>query len=133
MDYIDDFSGCEDTYATLCIYSGEQQPETVSDFLGIEPTHMSCKSNEKPKKVNGWFLTSKGKLASKDSRRHIDWVLDQIQGVEKEISLLQSQQLKMYIFCMWASKNGNGGPTISPKQMKRLVRQGLEVTWDVYC
>jgi hypothetical protein len=32
----------------------------------------------------------------------------------------------------WDSKSGEGGPTISPVQMKRLAELGIELWFDVY-
>ena len=133
MEYDDEYSACDDTYATLCIYPGGLRPEFVTEYIGLEPSRVSYESNEERKKFNGWFLTSQDELESKDSRRHIDWLLDKIEFKRKEIIEFQNRNFEMYIFCMWASKSGNGGPTISPKQMKRLVSLNLEVSWDVYC
>lgn len=82
--------------------------------------------------MSGWFLTTQGRLKSKDSRRHIDWLLDKIEPVSEQILALQKQGMSMDINSFWGSSSGNGGPTISPEQMARLVKMNLEVWWDVY-
>ena len=38
----------------------------------------------------------------------------------------------MDICCFWLSASGHGGPTVSPKQMAKLVELNLEVWWDIY-
>jgi hypothetical protein len=82
--------------------------------------------------VSGWFLSTQGRLKSKDSRRHIDWLLDKIEPVSEQILTLQKQGVFMDFTCFWGSASGNGGPIISPEQMSRLVKMNLEVWWDVY-
>jgi hypothetical protein len=69
---------------------------------------------------------------SKDTRRHVDWILDQLLPKRDEIlSLLQEPGCRMDIFCYWLSK-GSGGPILSPFQMAKLVQLDLEIGFDVY-
>jgi hypothetical protein len=129
-DYIDDYQSCQDTYATLLIYTGEKNPEEISIALDLIPTRIS---HAYGRHLNGWFLSSKEHIDSKDCRRHIDWILDKISDKKDILLNLQNNNIKISIMCMWASQSGNGGPTISPKQMSRLVDLNLEVSWDVWC
>lgn len=132
MTYIDDYSSCERTYATLRIYPGEVSPFVVTQALGLEPTRISVKGEKSPLHVNGWFFSSQGTIESKDSRRHIDWLLDQVEPVAKELDALRLSGAKADISCFWESSTGNGGPTLSPEQMKRLCQMNLSVGWDVW-
>ncbi|MEJ2201253.1 MAG: DUF4279 domain-containing protein [Desulfuromonadaceae bacterium] len=90
MEYEDDYSACCQTYSTLRIFPKELHPSTVSEKLNIEPTHISLKGGgHRGQNVNGWFLSSEDYVESKDSRRHIDWLLDQIEPATETIAQLQ--------------------------------------------
>jgi hypothetical protein len=39
---------------------------------------------------------------------------------------------KIDITSFWVSTSGNGGPTISPYQMRRLADLEIEIWWDIY-
>jgi len=135
MKYIHNYSSCSRTYATLRIYPKDIHPDVITNLLNIKPSHISVsgeKSIRGHKCVNGWFLSTKGILKSRDSRKHIDWILDKIQAVSKKIHELQKCGASMDVMCFWGSASGDGGPTISPDQMARLVKMNLEVWWDVY-
>jgi hypothetical protein len=137
MDYIDDFRSCERTYATFRIYPQDQKSSDVTRLIGMEPTNTSragARGLLKGRRyVEGWFLCSKDIVDSKDCRRHIDWLLDRIEGAKPQILELKRNGARMDILCFWTSAAGNGGPVISPKQMKRLLEFGLEVEWDFWC
>jgi len=135
MKYNHKYLSCTRTYSSLRIHSKHIHPDVITDLLKVKPTEITvagttCLGGRKH--INGWYLSTKGKLKSKDSRRHIDWILDKIEAASKEIKELQKQGVFMDIPCYWGSASGNGGPTISPVQMARLVVLNLEVWWDVY-
>jgi len=136
MKYDHKYPSCSRTYATLRIHSKHIHPDEVTRRLKVKPTRTTVAGTaagpKGRKHVNAWYLSTQGKLRSKDSRRHIDWLLDKIEGASEEIGYLQNQGAFMDIPCYWGSASGNGGPTISPEQMKRLVPLNLEVWWDVY-
>jgi hypothetical protein len=108
----------------------------ITNLLQVKPTRIvvagAIAAGNRKHKTNGWFLSTKGKLRSKDSRRHLDWLLDKIEPASENILALQKQGMVMDITCFWGSASGDGGPTISPEQMARLVKMNLEVWWDVY-
>lgn len=117
------------------IYPKTVHPDVITELLGIKPssTSVAGKKNILGEPIlNGWFLCTRGKIKSKDSRRHIDWILDKIEPVIEEVRALQKEGATIDIMCFWGSAAGNGGPTISPGQMRRLVKLDLEVWWDVY-
>ena len=137
MDYDDEYPTCENTYATLRIY--HEEPEVITQTLKIEPTSIIKKGERRKAKnprsvseINGWFLESEYEVKSKDSRRHIDWIIDKLKPVKKSLKTLQNNGAKMDICCYWLSASGHGGPTVSPKQMANLVELNLEVWWDIY-
>ena len=132
MNYIDDYSACERTYATLRIYPRNAKPNEVSRLLGLNPTRISIAGEKSPRHVNGWFLSSQGTIESRDARRHIDWLLDQIEPTQSAFLKLVNDDAEADIFCFWESSSGNGGPIILPHQMARLLKFNLSVGWDIW-
>ena len=146
MEYIDDYGTCEGTYATLCIYTRAIDPAVVTESLCVQPSKWqrvgelsydvdapeTPHRNPRPAKLSAWFLSSQNRVSSRDARRHIDWVLDQIVGKSEALLVLQEQGCNMQVSCFWASACGHGGPTISPSQMRRLAELNLEVAFDIY-
>jgi hypothetical protein len=139
--YDDDYGTCARTYATLLIYPVRTDPEAITQRLGIEPSSWQrrggpmANSLRRPPpvaEIDGWFLTTKGLIESKDSRRHIDWLLDQIEGKAEELRSLLSEESRICINCYWATASCGGGPTISPEQMRRLGALNIELWFDVY-
>ena len=135
MKYDHKYPSCSRTYSTLRIYPKDLHPDVVTNKLKIKPTRiieLGTIVAKGRRAVNGWFLSTKGKLKSKDTRRHIDWILDRVENVSNEINELQKDGFSMDISCYWGSAWGNGGPAISPEQMARLAKLNLMVWWDVY-
>lgn len=133
MEYKDNYAACEIVYATVRIYPGDMSPGEVSNILRIGPTKVSlvgAKSKGR-RSINGWFLSSEGKIYSRDSRRHIDYLLDEIEVAEQGILDLRELGGGNRYFLLLVSSAGNGGPIISPKQMARLVRINIEIWFDV--
>ena len=132
MNYIDDYKSCSRTYATLLIYTGGAPPDTITFTLGLAPTRVSVAQSEPRKKVNCWFLSSQDIIESKDSRRHIDYIVALVLPVKEKLAQLQSEGCRIEVSCFWESVSGNGGPTISPSQMKALGELNLELWWDIW-
>ncbi|POS00575.1 uncharacterized protein DUF4279 [Flavobacterium croceum DSM 17960] len=136
--YNDNYETCAETYVTLRIYSDEQSPNELTEYLGIQPskTHVKSQKNElqtnKSIEHNGWFLTTDGKVNSKDSRRHIDFLADKLLPINFKIKELISKGAKIDISCYWLSENGQGGPTLSPQQLSKLGSLGLDFWFDIY-
>lgn len=132
MEYKDDYAACERTYATIRIYPRDMTPDEVSGILRLKPTKITLAGKEGRRSVNGWFLSSEGEIDSRDSRRHVDYILDRVESSSRGICGLQKLRAKIDICCFWVSSTGNGGPVISPKQMARLVRLNIDIWWDVW-
>ena len=71
-------------------------------------------------------------MTSRDCRRHIDWLLDQVSGRDVQLHKLQESECKISVSCFWASAIGHGGPTLSPSQMKRLAMLNVDLGFDFY-
>ena len=139
--YNDDYEACDRTHAELRIYSGEASPREVSLLLGIEPTSMNEKGKtrvslttgrERVLPLNLWLLSSESQIDSKDLRRHLDWLLDQIEpaaGALRELE--QVPGATMNVHCSWWSAHGHGGPTLWPQQMRRVAALNLELAFEI--
>src|SRR5260370_11458000 len=97
--YDDDYPTCERTYATLRIYHEAIDLTLISDELGIEPSGTQVKGGvctvscglERVPEIGAWFLSSDDGIGSKDVRRHVDWLLAEVDGNDRELKdLLES-------------------------------------------
>jgi Domain of unknown function (DUF4279) len=133
----DKYETCERTKALLRINCSDRSPHAISKILQIEPTKVVEVGVEGPKhgtasgaigKLNLWVLDSEGAVESKDLRRHLDWLLDQIEPAAQQILELRREGLIMDISCVWWSKYGEGGPALWPTQMLRISQLDLELS-----
>jgi hypothetical protein len=136
VEYSDDYPTCKAIYASLLIYHEDLDPEHISRRLSLTPSaafvkgHSIGTTESAPR--GGWFLSTKGVVTSKDARRHVDWLLDRLEGRESELAVLRERGYEMSISCYWLSVEGHGGPTLSPPQMRRLSALELEIWFDMY-
>lgn len=137
-EYDDNYQSCHETFVTLRIYSDILSPEEISNSLQIQPSDTTTKGEvvgTKTKKVrehNGWFLSSEGLIESKDCRRHFDFLADKIIPIKARLKKLENEGCEIDISCFWSSENGQGGPTLSPKQLKKLSELEIEIWFDIY-
>ncbi|MFN0048345.1 MAG: DUF4279 domain-containing protein [Cytophagales bacterium] len=138
--YEDNYETCRETFVTFRIYFDEIHPEEITKILQIEPNNFQVKGepfhdSKKSKalaKLNGWFLTSEELVNSKDSRRHLDYILDKILPVKEKIDNLVKKGATINLDCFWATEQGHGGPILSIEQINKLAEIGLEFSYDFY-
>ena len=137
-DYDDEYPTCTETYATLRIMADDLDPHEITRLLGISPSETLRAGDARPPKPGrvwehcGWYLTSSGVVASRDLRRHLDWLLDQIAEKQDIFAMFTSHGYLVDIPCFWSSAQGHGGPIFSPQQMTRLGTLGIELWIDLY-
>lgn len=145
-EYIDDYGTCEKTHASLLVRGGPDSPESVTELLGIQPTRMRVigraaawrrgewygESSGLIARDNMWLTSSEDEVDSRDSLRHIDYLLELLEGKGLEMAALQSQGWESYISVFWDSRHGHGGPRLTPPTMQQLAQLGLELSYDVY-
>ena len=137
-DYDDNYATCARTYGTLCIYHDDLDPEAVSSELGLLPTEAQVKGvsprpgSRPPARVGAWFLSSQRMLASRDVRRHIDWLLELLEPRADALKRLQKAGCKTVVSCYWQSAFGHGGPMLTAANMLRMANLGLEIWFDIY-
>lgn len=138
MKHDDKYSTCYETHACFRAYSKSKDPDNITRSLSILPTSVQRIGDHYGKlklrtiKINGWFLESEKKIKSKDSRRHLDYLLRKLYPKRMEILSLQKKGWRMDVSCYWSSRHGQGGPTISPSQMKKLAELNIDLWYDYY-
>lgn len=138
--YDDAYPTCERTDVCLQIYGEKLVPAEVTSILGLSPTDeqtagqsiVSSRGRSRTPKTGGWFLSSEGRVHSKDVRRHLDWLIELLQPRATGLRRLQATPgVRMYVNCIWWSSRGIGGPTLWPEQMGALADLNLECSFDV--
>jgi hypothetical protein len=135
MSYDDTYETCAETFATLRVY--DVDPERVTSLLGVEPTSVQLAGSPigragRLAPRHGWFLATKGRSPSLDSRRHLDEVLVLLADKGVPLAELRAMGAQIDVTCYWRSAQGHGGPTLSPKQSSMLGRLGLDLWFDLY-
>ena len=125
---IGDYPTCARTYATLRIYHPSLDPDSITRGLEIEPTEVRRAGEARLRqrgviaKRSAWFLRSQGDVGSRDARRHIDWILDQLEPRGEALRALQAAGCETVVAVFWDSAKGQGGPALSPVNMAGLAR-----------
>ena len=133
-----DDDSCVVTYSTLRVFSDDVRPAEVSHALNLEPTRSFLKGEpisprvDTPRHQHGWLLCSENHVHSRDTRRHLDWLLDLVERNSEAFASLVSRGVSADIYSYWVSAHGQGGPILSPPQLARLARFGLECSYDIY-
>jgi hypothetical protein len=133
-----DYPTCERCYVTLCIYTGDNQASDVTKVLGLQPSEVTVKGesasffSSRINPLNGWFLSSRDHLSSKDFRNHLDWLFDKIAFYKAEIQLLRSRGFIFSVSGYWLSRAGHGGPILSTSQIKKLAEFEFDISLDIY-
>lgn len=139
--YNDAYPSCERTFAELRVYSDVIDPAAITAMLGIQPTSVQPKGavttnslgRTRVAPTNGWYLSSEGRTASKDVRRHLDWLLSVLSTKKATLEQIQGMRdVRMNVTCIWWMAGG-GGPSLWPEQMSGLADLNLECAFDLYC
>jgi hypothetical protein len=136
-DYEDDYPTCELTYVALNCFHKSQPAEDVTAALDLTPTRLEPigwqrSPRTKPRDDTHWSLSSEGRIQSRDFRRHLDWLLDQLEPQERTLVALQHDGWSMNVSVYWLSRLGHGGPELWPRQMASLAAMNLQIWFDVY-
>jgi hypothetical protein len=136
--YDHEYATCAQTYATLCVFHDDLDPDAVTRVLGFPPSSSHRRGDVRncqrpiPYTAGAWFLTSEGTIKSRDVRCHIDWLLEQVGTKRSAFEQLKAQGCRMVISSYWLSAHGHGGPMVEPEAMRRLADLGVQIAFDVY-
>ncbi len=135
-DYDDNNQYCLRTYSPLRVFTADQAPEVVTRQLAINPSrvwHRGSTETAVARRLNAWFLTSRGEVDSRDTRRHIDWLLQALVGQDVFLQGLREAGGSTNIICFWhAAGLSEGGPGLEPSQMAMLAKLGVTISWNIY-
>lgn len=135
MEFDDEYPTCEETYATLRVFSDQLNPDEIAQLLGLEATDSFARGQPfgpgRVRRNSGWFLSTRNRVVSRDSRRHLAWLLDSLRLKAAPLKKLRETGAEIDISCYYLS-SGQGGPTMSAVQMAELGSLGLDLWWDVY-
>jgi len=135
-EYSDEYPTCRRTYTTLRVFSAALDSSEISGILGILPSNSYEKGDlpkgtKRPRAYSGWFYSTEGRIETKDFRRHLDWIIDQLRGKEDRVEMLRSKDCKIELMSFWVGV-GQGGPKMEASQMKFLGELNLSIWWDIY-
>ena len=136
MQFDDDYPSCEETYATLRVFSEASTAADITEALGVEPTEFFSKGDSfggkgQLRSHSGWLLSTRGHVTSRDARRHLAWLLERLRAKKDALESLRNSGAELDISCYYVSM-GQGGPAMSAEQMLELGNLGLDVWWDIY-
>jgi uncharacterized protein DUF4279 len=136
-DYDDNYSTCKETSAAFRIIHPALDPDTISQQLGLRPSWAWRKGQPRgrrniPSRSGIWGLDTEGVLTSRDLRRHLDWLLDQLEPKAEVLEELRGQGYAMDIFCLWCRLGGTGGPILSARNMARLAALNLTLGFEFW-
>lgn len=135
--YDDSYGTCDRTCAKFLVYPDSIEPIEIGRRLKLEPTLMKARGEKLSVTSNGvaprhfWMISSEEHVISKDLRRHLDWLLDQITPASQQILSLQLEPCVMRISCVWWSAVGHGGPALWPKHLLAIGRLNLELDFEL--
>src|SRR5713226_10670143 len=115
--YVDSYSTCAVTHASLGIFHDDLDPEEITRLLGLQPTRGWKRGEPRnprartpiPAKFGVWLLSTRGIVQSRDVRRHIDWLLDRAEPRGAVFKMLHERGCRTDLRCFWLSRGRAGG------------------------
>jgi len=138
--YSDDYATCESCMASLLIHSEEIGEADITSILGFAPTEarakgepFSVRPGAAKAKWHVWIYRTTGLVPSFDIRRHVDHILEKLSARPQALHELRRHSgVRSRISCFWVSRYGDGGPVLSPRQMRTLADFDLPLSFDFY-
>lgn len=136
-EYDDTYATCKETSALLRIAHPALDPATLSEQLQLTPARAWRKGEPKepkhrPARIGMWILDTYGVVASRDLRRHLDWLLDHLHDKGAILDQLRQQEYAIDVFSTWVRLGGTGGPMLSPRNMRGLADLSLELQFEFW-
>ncbi len=123
-------------YASINIYSDSVPPDEITRMLSVDCDRAVFKGKEIRSGVvaeqHAWIYTSKDRVTSEELNDHLEYLLNIIDDNSFQLQSIDEKDSWMRIFCFWESPNGNGGPIIPSKMIKRLAEFPFDLEFDVW-
>jgi hypothetical protein len=125
------------TYVTFILRGKNLNPEYITEALGITPTRSykrgDQRTGEKFWPHGLWSFSSQNNISSTDLSKHIEWILDRLEGSRSRlVDLLSENSFEAKLSCFWESQNGYGGIVISRHLLERITAMKLDFLIDIY-
>jgi hypothetical protein len=132
--YDDEYATCATTSVELRVWVPGMVSGEVASLLGL-PGGVSPSDPYRTGRGHEWgavgeaySIGSGGAVASRDPRRHLDWVLSLVEERRGELDRLRHlPNSKMQLHCAFIPMYGDGGPMFWPDQLGAISRVGLEL------
>ncbi|MBA1186120.1 DUF4279 domain-containing protein [Stutzerimonas nitrititolerans] len=133
------YPSCSECFSEFVLYTDDIDPHIVKVAMPVAESEVLVKGGkiknsigrERVIKNSIYFLSSDSRVASKDLRDHLDWVIERIFPFRERLLDFQRSGMRMGINCVWWSK-GMGGPTLWPEQMEKFSAMNLECSFSFY-
>jgi len=124
--------------ATLAIRSTSLQPDEISQLLGLSATASQYLGSPDeldplggPLASNGWLLSSKAAVASGNVPAHLEWIMSQVAGKERDITRLRLQGCRVTLTGLWEADQEDERRlvyTLLPDLLSRIAAFGVGLT-----
>jgi hypothetical protein len=136
-EYDDDYGTCKATSASFRVIHRDLNPADVTLLLGMQPTWAYKRGDSRGERETSaprgiWGFSTEDMVVSRDLRRHLDMLVDQLYDKVEQLNELRSRGYQLDVFCDWIRSGGTGGPTLSPRNMAGLSRLGLKIGFEFW-
>ena len=133
-EYDNEYATCARTHASLRAICKNGRTASVTERLAIAPhaAHDLDEEGLTRRRASVWRISTDKLVSSRDARRHVDHLLQLLEGKDDALAMLKDAGWKFDIFVFWESKSGHGGPMLGPAMMRRLAELELEIGFDCY-
>ena len=134
--YDDNYGTCKETSTCFRIMHPDLDLAAISQQLDLVPAWTRQKGQiygkSTPQRISIWALDTEGIITSRDMRRHLDWLLDQLEPKRDVLAQFRERGYEMDLYCLWCRLGGTGGPMLSPYQMTRMAALELTIGFEFW-
>ena len=135
--YDDTYGTCKETSTSFRIMHPDLDLAAISHQLDLIPAWTRQKGQiygkrKTPHRISIWALDTDGIITSRDTRRHLDWLLDLLEPRAAMLARFRQHGYEMDLYCMWCRLGGTGGPILSPYQMARMAALQLPIGFEFW-
>jgi hypothetical protein len=135
--YDDNYGTCKKTSTCFRIMHPDLDLAAISQQLDLIPAWTRQKGQlygkrKTPHRISIWALDTESIITSRDTRRHLDWLLDQLEPKTAVLAQFRGHGYEMDLYCMWYGLGGTGGPMLSLYQMARMAALQLTIGFEFW-
>ena len=123
------------SYASLCLYGEDLDPDEVSRTLGIEPTSSGRRGGPLRRgrvlSRGFWCVSTRDDCDSDDASEHVARLASML-GMDPPAIVAAVGRYEARVYIYWDLQDGNGGPVLTPPALAWLAQVGAELHVDLY-